>query len=108
MFKSKNVVGSAHSDNYGTIFISIGSDVISEKALTTKERDAIPSSEFGIPSLRKFPLHDKAHVIQAIRFFNTVDKKHEKELARNIIKAMEHYGINKSIVGKLNRLSTYL
>lgn len=95
-------------DNYGTIFLSIGNDVITEKALTTDERNKLDYSQFGIPSLRKFPLHDKAHVIQAIRFFNTVDKKHEKELAFNIIKAMKRYNISPSIVGELNRLKTYL
>ena len=108
LFKTKNITGKAHADNYGTIFVSLGSDIITEKALTTEERKAIPSSEFGIPSLRKFPLHDKCHVIQAIKDFNAVDRKHEKELARNIIKVMKRYGIDKSIVGPLNRLSTYV
>lgn len=95
-------------DNYGTIFLSIGSDILTEKALSAEDRNSLDPSDFGIPSLRKFPLHDKAHVIQAIRFFNTVDKKHEKELAYNIIKAMNLYGIDFSIVGERNRLKTYL
>ena len=95
-------------DNYGTIFLSVGEDVISESALTAKERNALPRFQFGIPSLRKFPIHDRAHVIQAIRFFNTVDRKHEKELAFNIIKAMKRYGISPTIVGERNRLITYL
>lgn len=95
-------------DNYGTIFISVGSDILTEKALTTKERNELSDSQFGIPSLRKFPLHDKAHVIQAIRFFNTVDRKHEKELARNIVKSMKYYGIDFSIIGERNRLKSYL
>lgn len=95
-------------DNYGTIFLSVGSDVIAEKALTTEERNQLDSNQFGIPSLRKFPIHDRAHVIQAIRFFNEVDKKHEKELAYNIIKAMRYYKIDFSIVGERNRLITYI
>lgn len=95
-------------DNYGTIFLYIGKDILIEKALTTIERNELDNSEFGIPSLRKFPLHDKAHVIQAIRFFNTVDRMHEKELAHNIKKAMSYYDIDSSIVGERNRLISYL
>lgn len=95
-------------DNYGTIFLSIGSDVLIDTSLTDDERKSLRSSEFGIPSLRKFPLHDKAHVIEAIRFFNTVDRKHEKELAYNLIKMMRRYGIDFTIVGERNRLKTYL
>lgn len=82
--------------------------IINVKALSTKERNELDYSQFGIPSLRKFPLHDKEHVIQAIRFFNTVDRKHEKELAYNIIKAMRKYNIEFSTVGDRNRLQSYL
>ena len=95
-------------DNYGTLFLSINSDILTEKALTQKERNALDASNFGIPSLRKFPLHDRAHIIQSIRFFNTVDKKHEKELAYNLIKAMKTYNIDFSIVGERNRLQSYI
>ena len=104
--KSDNVHCSP--DDYGTIFLSVGSDILTEKAMTIKERNELDNSQFGIPSLRKFPIHDKAHVIQAIRFFNTVDRKHEKELARNIIKAMTYYDIDITIVGERNRLKTYI
>ena len=95
-------------DNYGTLFLSIGTDVVAESALSTKERNNLDDSQFGIPSLRKFPLHDKAHVIQAIRFFNTVDRKHEKELAHNLLKAMDRYEIDTAIIGERNRLITYV
>ena len=105
--KLNNKLIKCSPDNYGTIFLSIGSDVLTETALTSSERNELDSNQFGIPSLRKFPLHDKAHVIQAIRFFNTVDRKHEKELAHNIIKAMKFYDIHFSIVGERNRLGTY-
>ena len=33
--------------------------------LTTKERKKIPSSEFGEPGSRKFPINDKAHAKNA-------------------------------------------
>ena len=72
------------------------------------DRNSLPNSTFGIPSQRKFPLNDKAHVLAAIRMFNRVDREHEKELAHNIIKAMDKYGIKSDMVGKKNRLQTYL
>jgi 8-oxo-dGTP pyrophosphatase MutT (NUDIX family) len=97
-----------HKDALKLIYPNRFSNIVKENALTTKERKKLDSSKFGIPSLRKFPLHDKDHVIQAIRFFNTVDKKYEKELAENIIKAMKHYGIKFSVIGERNRLQSYL
>ena len=33
--------------------------------LTTKKRDALPASEFGIPGERKYPMPDKAHARDA-------------------------------------------
>ena len=95
-------------DNYGTIFLTLVNGYVIEKALTTKERNKLDDSQFGIPSLRKFPLHDTNHVIQAIREFNRVDREYEKELANNIKKAMKSYGIDFSIVGNNNRLKSYL
>ena len=81
---------------------------ITESTLSSKDRNSLPNSTFGIPSQRKFPLNDKAHVLAAIRMFNRVDREHEKELAHNIIKAMDKYGIKSDMVGKKNRLQTYL
>ena len=33
--------------------------------LTTKQRNSLPSSEFAIPSERKFPINDKSHAANA-------------------------------------------
>jgi len=33
-----------------------------EEKLSTKERNQLPDSEFGIPSLRKYPLHTREQV----------------------------------------------
>ena len=49
-------------------------------------RKDIPDSDFGIPSLRKYPMHDEKHVRLAIKFFNRCPKGYEKELAKNIDK----------------------
>ena len=81
---------------------------IFESKLTTEERDNLKTKTFGIPELRKYPLNDRNHVIAAIRYFNHVDKEHEAELARNIIKAMKKYNIQNYVVGEKNRLKNYL
>lgn len=81
---------------------------LKEEKLQTKDRNELPDEAFGIPSLRKYPLHDKAHTLQAIKMFNHVPKEHEEELARNIIKKMEEYNIPKESVGPNNRLRNYL
>ena len=79
-----------------------------ESTLPSKDRRKLDDDVFGIPSLRKYPLNDKAHVLAAIRMFNRVDRKHEKELAHNIIAAMEKYKISKDIIGPKNRLQSYI
>lgn len=79
-----------------------------EEKLSTKERNQLPDSEFGIPSQRRFPLHDKTHVEASIRLFGHVDQEHEEELARNIIKKMHEYDIPMDTVSKNNRLYKYI
>lgn len=66
---------------------------------------------YGIPELKKFPMPDKKHVKSAIRFFNYVDPKHEKELADAIFEKAKEYGLDleKDItIGDDNRLKKYL
>ena len=80
-----------------------------EKTLKAKDRNKLDDSEFGIPSLRKYPIHDKAHVSAAIQRFNHVDTKYEKELARNSIKTMKKFGMmNEVEVSDKNRFKKYL
>lgn len=81
---------------------------LKEDKLSTKDRREIAESDFGIPSQRKYPMPDKSHLMQAIRFFNKVDAEHEEELARNIIKKMKAYGVSPDVVGPTNRLRKYL
>ena len=77
------------------------------EALSSKERNDLPDSAFGLPNKRKYPIHDKKHLKSAIRFFNYVDKEDEKELANNIIKQAKKLDVEIS-VGKNNRLKKYL
>ena len=81
-------------------------DTIQEKALASQERKELPDSEFGIPELRKYPLTDKEHVEQAIRYFNKCPKGYEKELATNIKKKIVEYDMKPNI-GDNNNFKNY-
>lgn len=66
---------------------------------------------YGVPELKKFPMPDKDHVKSAIRFFNYVDPKHEKELAEAILEKAEEFGLdleNDISVGDENRFKKYI
>ena len=66
---------------------------------------------YGVPELKKFPMPDKKHVKSAIRFFNYVDPKYEKELAEAIIEKAKEFGLdleNDISVGDENRFGKYL
>lgn len=88
-------------DENGKIY-SIEQDVINEGKLKASER-----KDFGIPELRKYPMPDKAHVLQAIRFFNSVEPKYEEELAKNIIKKINQYDMKDVEVSKKNKFYKY-
>lgn len=77
--------------------------LLSEGKLKTSER-----TDFGLPSLKKYPMPDRSHVKAAIRMFNHVDPSNEAELARNIKSKMKQYNISTDTVGEKNRLSKYL
>lgn len=78
-----------------------------EEKLSSKQRNQIDSNQFGLPSQRRYPMPDKAHVMAAIRMFNHVEPQYEKELAKNIIKKMKQYKISPDTVGENNRLRKY-
>jgi len=71
--------------------IDLDEDVSLEAKINTEERKQLDESEFGLPSQRKYPLHDKPHVMQAIRMFNYCYKADRPELAKNIIKAIHKH-----------------
>ena len=71
-----------------------------------EERKKLPDSEFGIPSQRKYPLHDEEHVRSAIKLFGHVDTEHEEELANNINKKIKEYGM-KVEVSEKNKFDEY-
>ena len=76
--------------------------------LSETSRKDLPDSEFGIPELRKFPLDTEAHVLSAIKFFNYVESKYEKTLAKNIIRKIHEFKIEDKVnPGPKNRFSKY-
>ena len=74
---------------------------------TGMKRSELPDEMFGIPSQRKYELDTEKHVRSAIKLFNWVDPKYEKELATNIIKRMKYFNITDVNVGPKNRFGKY-
>ena len=66
--------------------------------------------KFGVPEQKKFPMPDARHVRSAIKFFNYVDPRYEKELAMAILRRMKEYGMSfdNFTVGEENRFSKYM
>ena len=62
---------------------------MSSDKLTTSERKELDISEFGIPELREFPIHDAAHVRAAEAYF-----RYKAQLARNILAKAHLFGVN--------------
>ena len=72
--------------------------------------DVKEDHKYGLPKLKKYPMPDADHVRSAIRFFNYVKPKYEKELADAILKRMKEYGLTFSDfeVGDENRFKKYI
>lgn len=81
-----------------------GSTSFLHSSLTESE---LKERYYAFPEQRKYPLPDKAHVLSAIRFFNYVSPKDEKQLARAIIKRMKELNMAEANVGKANRFRKY-
>ena len=66
--------------------------------------------KYGIPQLKKFPMPDARHVRSAIKFFNYVTPKYEKQLAAAILRRMKEYGLSFDdfTVGDENRFKKYV
>ncbi len=71
---------------------------------------SIQSQKYGVLEQKKFPLYDADHVRSAIKFFNYVDPKYEKQLAQAILRRAKEYGVDISemSIGDNNRFKKYL
>ncbi len=63
MHKIILILSSVYSHAIHELLTEIGDKIMSK--LDTKERKAIPKSEFGLPGSRKYPMPDRAHAINA-------------------------------------------
>ena len=68
-------------------------ELFMEETLSSKDRKELDDSMYGIvytdengKKVRKYPLNDEKHVLQAVRFFNKAEEKYKPELARKIVK----------------------
>ena len=64
-----------------------------EAKLSTKDRDKLKDSDFGVPALRKYPLTDANHVRSAIRYFDKCPEKYKPILAKRIKAAAKKFGV---------------
>ena len=78
------------------------------ESLTSKQRKKIPTEKFGIPSLRKYPLDTRKHVLSAIKLFGHCPEEHRKELAENIVKAMKEFDIPMETLSKTSKIRNYV
>lgn len=62
--------------------------------LNKSELRELRSSDFGIPEERAFPMPDAAHVRAAEAYFRYAADEHKPQLARNILKKAEEYGVH--------------
>ena len=106
---SNKVIGSIH-ESYCDFDMMELDDVIQEAKLSTDDRNDLDDSQFGIPELRKYPLTDEKHVLQAVRFFNKAPDEYKEELAKNIVKRAKELGMDwenweslKPYLGKKNK-----
>lgn len=61
--------------------------------LDAEEHKELPTSEFGLPERREYPMPDAAHVRAAEAYFRYCPEDMREELARNILKFAARYGV---------------
>ena len=83
------------------------SAILQETKLKATERNELPDSAFGIPSKRKFPLNDPAHVKAAIKMFRHASPADRPQLAKRIKSAIKKFNLDIEI-GEENPLHEYI
>lgn len=73
------------------------------------DRQKMKMKDFALPKQKKWPIHDKEHILDCIKYFNYVKREDEEELARNLNKAIDkHFGPGEwPNCGKKNRFKKY-
>ena len=119
----KTILMNAESRVYLNKVLDALKKALEEKEMISHDIDETSSKEelqhsdaekdndiYGIPELKKYPMPDKKHVVSAIRFFNYVDAKYEKELADAILDKIKEYDMSfdEFGVGDENRFKNYI
>lgn len=91
--------------------MELGMGLIAAKAmeadLTAAERRALKDSDFGLPEQRKWPIHDETHVRSAITNFHWCPQENQRELAKNILKAIRKMNLGDMEISEANPFSKY-
>lgn len=83
-------------DMYNAFFSFLhDEDDVATEAIRRVDRNSLDNKFFGIPSKRKYPLTQESSIKNCIRFFRFCPDEDKKELASNVLKAMESFGIKK-------------
>ena len=62
--------------------------------LSTEERKSLPSSDFGIPETREYPMPDAVHVHAAEAYFRYAPEDKKPELAQRILMKAKKFGVD--------------
>ena len=84
---------------------------ISEEEYFQHSDEDDEKQKYGVPEQKKFPMPDAKHVRSAIKFFNWVEPRYEKELANAILARVKEYGMilgEDITVGDENRFKNYI
>ena len=83
-------------DMYNAFFSFLhDEDDVATEAIRRVDRNRLDNKFFGIPSKRKYPLTQESSIKNCIRFFRFCPNEDKTELATNVLKAMESFGIKK-------------
>lgn len=73
--------------------MNIFDQFLMEAELSTKERNELDDSQFGLPEDRKYPLTDAAHVKSAISYFHKCPEGKKERLAARIRRAAKKFDV---------------
>lgn len=84
--------------------MNIFDQFLMEAELSTKERNELDDSQFGLPEDRKYPLTDAAHVKSAISYFHKCPEGKKKRLAARIRRAAKKFDV---VIGEDAEVNKY-
>ena len=84
-------------------------DIFVEAKISAAERNELEDDDFGLvyededgKKIRKYPLTDKQHVLQAVRFFGDCPDEYKPLLAHNILKRAKKFDMDDSNWDKIH------